>query len=74
LFDCRHNVDPRSNNKPIQLKTWRILHHYFPAAPQRYADTFKAIAYIDNLQLKAKSNYETSQLYEPAACEWQKSP
>ncbi len=32
-----------------QLKAWRIIHHYYPMRPQTYATTFRAIAYIHNL-------------------------
>jgi hypothetical protein len=32
-----------------QLKTWRIIHHYYPMRPSTYATTSKAIAFIHNL-------------------------
>lgn len=31
-----------------QLKTWRIIHHYFPSNPERYSTVFTAIAVIHN--------------------------
>jgi len=31
-----------------RLKTWRIIHHYFPQNPETYSTVFKAIAYIHN--------------------------
>jgi len=41
------------------LKTWRIIHHYFPQSPDTYSTVLKAIAFIYNLKLKG--NFETSQ-------------
>lgn len=38
-----------------QLKTWRIIHHYYPMRPSTYATTFKAIAFIHNLNKSNKS-------------------
>jgi len=35
-----------------QLKTWRIIHHYFPQSPETYSTVLKAIAFIHNLNLK----------------------
>ena len=37
-----------------RLKTWRIIHHYYPMRPETYSTTFKAIAYIHNLQVPDK--------------------
>lgn len=31
-----------------RLKTWRIIHHYFPQHPETFSTVFKAIAYIHN--------------------------
>jgi len=30
------------------LKTWRIIHHYFPQHLETYSNVFKAIAFIHN--------------------------
>ncbi|MDW9481804.1 transposase [Sinorhizobium meliloti] len=38
-----------------QLKTWRIIHHYYPMRPHTYATTFRAIAYIHNLNRLEKT-------------------
>ncbi|MDW9478852.1 transposase [Sinorhizobium meliloti] len=38
-----------------QLKTWRIIHHYYPMRPQTYGTTFMAIAYIHNLNKLEKT-------------------
>jgi hypothetical protein len=37
-----------------QLKTWRIIHHYFPMRPQMYDKTFRAIAFITQSQQTLK--------------------
>lgn len=31
-----------------RLKTWRIIHHYFPQNPETYSTIFKAITFIHN--------------------------
>ncbi len=31
-----------------RLKTWRIIHHYYPMKPMSFATTVKAIAFINN--------------------------
>jgi transposase len=37
-----------------RLKTWRIIHHYYPLQPSTYATTFRSIAYINNLEIETK--------------------
>ncbi len=38
-----------------QLKTWRTIHHDYPNRPETYGTTFKAIAYLHNLELDYQS-------------------
>jgi len=37
-----------------KLKTWRIIHHYFPMKAASFAATFKAIALLNNISIRAK--------------------
>jgi hypothetical protein len=37
-----------------RLKSWRIIHHDYPTRPNTYAEIFRAIAYIHNLELEVK--------------------
>lgn len=34
-----------------RMKSWRILHHFYPMRPENFALTFKAVAYLNNLGL-----------------------
>jgi Transposase DDE domain. len=37
-----------------RLKTWRIIHHFYPMRPESYATTVRAIADINNSQINSK--------------------
>lgn len=63
--ETRRNADPaktKAKNSALcrvriehvfaKLKTWRIIHHFYPMRPETYAQTVKAIAFIHNLTIR----------------------